>query len=185
MELVVVTNSDRDLRDMMSIHYSNPGGFVGRNICYAIMHDGCLYGFIVSGSAAKHLPNRDKFLGVASSKYLNNIINNTFFHVEKLDGKYPYRNFVPSVVREWERTTPSLWKRKYGDNVIALETLVEPPRTGEVYRRCGWTEIGITKGYTCKRVGGKGTDSWGGRRVWNTKDLKPKIILMKKLNGGG
>lgn len=181
MNLVVVPNSDRDLRDMMAIHYSEPGGFVGRNICYAIMHDDYLYGFIVSGSATKYLPHRDEFLGVDCSKYLNRIINNIFFHIERVNGKYPYRNFVPSIVHEWEKIAPYHWERKYRNQSIAFETLVEPPRTGEVYRRCGWVEIGITKGFTCKRVAGKGTDSWRGKRVWNTRDLKPKLVLMKKV----
>lgn len=43
------------------------------------------------------------------------------------------------------------WKQKYGDDVIAFETLIELPRTGELYKRAGYKEIGITKGYTCKR----------------------------------
>ena len=181
MKLVVVQNSDKDLRDYMAIHYSKPEGFVGRNICYAIMHDDYLYGFIVSGSATKFLPGRDEFLGISASRNLNRIINNTFFHVERLDGKYPYRNFVSSIMEGWEQVAPLHWKRKYGDIVIALETLVELPRTGEVYRRCGWNEIGITRGFTCKRVAGQGTDSWGGKRVWNIHDLKPKLVLMKKV----
>jgi len=31
----------------MSVHYSKPGGFVGRNICYAITYAGVYYGAIV------------------------------------------------------------------------------------------------------------------------------------------
>ena len=44
-------------------------------------------------------------------------------------------------------------------------------------------EIGVTKGFTCKRVKGTGTDSWSGKRVWNTNpdELRPKKILMIKL----
>lgn len=181
MELHVVSNSDFDLKDMMAVHYSQPKGLVGRNICYAILHDGYIYGFTVSGSATKFLPGRDEFLGLDASKTLNHIINNTFFHVERVDGRYPFRNFVQSVIEEWEHLAPRHWKRKYGEEVIAFETLVEPPRTGECYRRVGWAEVGMTKGFTCKRVAGKGTDSWGGRRVWNMTDLRPKLVLMKKI----
>ena len=76
---------------------------------------------------------------------------------------------------------PQDWKSKYGDDVIAIETLVELPRTGECYRRAGFQEIGQTKGYTCKRVAGNGTDGWTGKRVWDTKNLRPKRVFMKKL----
>jgi len=58
--------------------------------------------------------------------------------------------------------------------------LIEKPRTGECYRRAGWTQVGETKGFTCKRVAGKGTDSWSGKRIWNTIDLKPKIVMCYK-----
>ena len=71
------------------------------------------------------------------------------------------------------------WFNKYGDKVIGFETLVELPRTGECYRRDGWEQIGQTKGFTCKRVAGKSTDSWGGRRVWDYKNLRPKIVLVR------
>ena len=73
------------------------------------------------------------------------------------------------------------WESKYGDKVIGFETLVELPRTGELYLRAGWSEVGITKGYTCKRVAGKGTDSWSGKRVWDTKKLRPKRVFCKKV----
>lgn len=73
------------------------------------------------------------------------------------------------------------WFEKYGDKVIGFESLVELPRTGELYRRCGWVEVGQTKGFTCKRIAGKGSDSWTGKRIWNTKDLRPKIVFCKKV----
>ena len=55
------------------------------------------------------------------------------------------------------------------------------PRTGECYKRAGWTEIGITKGYTCKRIKGQGTDNWTGKRVWDTKNLRPKRVFAYKV----
>jgi hypothetical protein len=71
---------------------------------------------------------------------------------------------------------------KYGDVPIGFESLVELPRSGEVYKRDGWTEVGVTKGQTCKRIAGKGTDSWTGRRVWDTKNLRPKRIFVIKFH---
>ena len=161
----------------MKNHYSQPKGFVGRSICYNIWWGGTCYGSTVGGSATRFLPGRHEFFGTSD---LNTIVNNIFFSIHKVDGRYPIRNFVPFVIREWRRQVARDWFRKYGDPVIGFETLVELPRTGECYRRDGWTEVGVTKGYTCKRTGGQGTDSWTGKRVWDTVNLRPKIVLCRK-----
>jgi hypothetical protein len=52
-------------------------------------------------------------------------------------------------------------------------------RMNRKQRRAGWIEVGLTKGYTCKRVAGKGTDSWTGKRVWDTNTLRPKRVFLK------
>lgn len=113
---------------MMGRHYSAPLGFVGRNICYAVTVDGIYYGHIVSGSATRHLPGRHEALGTSPAD-LNRIINNIFFHVEPVDGRYPMRNFVPKVLASWRKTAAVDWDwaARYGDLVIGFESLVDPP----------------------------------------------------------
>jgi len=140
----------------------------------------------VGGSATLHLPNRNNFFKLDKSKTensigLNNIINNIFYHVEKQNGEYPTRNFATKVIKLWRETIVIDWKNKYGDEVIGFETLVELPRTGECYKRDGWDLIGETKGFTCKRVAGKGTDGWSGQRVWNhdKNNLRPKLVFAR------
>lgn len=182
MELIIVKRTSPQLLEEMLRHYSKPKGFVGRNICYAIFHNNICYGHIVGGSATRFLQGRDDFLNMKSITCLNNIVNNIFFHIEPKGGKYPVRNFASKVIKLFEKSIVNDWYIKYGDIVIAFETLVELPRTGECYKRAGWTEVGMTKGYTCKRVAGKGTDSWSGKRIWDTSNLRPKIILLKKVN---
>ena len=86
------------------------------------------------------------------------------------------------VLKRFRERVSEDWKTKYGDLVLGFETLVELPRTGEVYKRDGWTEVGLTKGYTCKRTKGKGTDSWSGKRVWDTINLRPKRVFCKLHN---
>lgn len=157
----------------MKVHYSQPKGFVGRNICYSISYDNQYYGHIVAGSATLHLKNRPALP-------LENIVNNIFFHIEPVENKYPTRNFVPTVLKIWREQVSKDWQDKYGNNVLAFESLVELPRTGECYKRDKWKLIGQTIGYTCKRIGGKGTDSWSGKRIWNTKELRPKLIFFKE-----
>lgn len=180
LQLKIVKRTHPRLVEEMSRHYSKPKGFVGRNICYAIYFNEICYGHIVGGSATRFLPGRDEFLGFCAKEKLNSIVNNIFYHIEPQEG-YPQRNFASSVILEFEKRIVVDWKQKYEDPVVALETLVELPRTGECYRRAQWTLIGQTKGYTCKRVGGKGTDSWSGKRVWDTNNLKPKLVFAKKV----
>lgn len=174
--------TDKRLLDRMENHYSQPKGFVGRNICYAVYYDGAYYGHIVAGSATRFLPGRNEFLGTTLNN-LNCIVNNIFFNVTPVDGKYPLRNFTTQVVSTFVQKVCIDWEEKYGDSVVGFETLVEKPRTGELYRRAGWTVVGETVGYTCKRVSGKGSDGWTGKRVWNTNkdELRPKIVLCFKI----
>ena len=181
MELKIVKRTSPPLLQEMERHYSQPKGFVGRNICYEIINKNVCYGHIVGGSATRFLAGRDEYLGIRSLDSLNNIVNNIFYHIEPRDGKYPERNFAQKAIMLFEKRITVDWKSKYGDDVIALESLVELPRTGECYLRAGWKKVGITKGYTCKRRAGKGTDGWTGKRVWNTTDLRPKFVLLKKI----
>lgn len=181
IELAVIKRTDPRLLVDMKNHYSKPKGFVGRNICYAIMFNGEYCGAIVGGSTPKHLPGRKDF-PIPVPFDLNMIVNNLFFHVRK---PYPTRNFLQKTIAAYRQKIELDWFLKYGDFVVSHETLVEIPRegdfprTGECYRRDGWEKVAETQGYSCKRPGGKGTDSWTGMRVWETKNLRPKWVFMK------
>jgi len=184
LSLVPIKRTDPRILADMAIHYSKPGGFVGRNICYAIMFGDTYYGAIVGGSATLHLIGRDEFFGLTKEtkkKALNQIVNNIFYHIEKKQGKYPVRNMVPKVLEMFRAQIVLDWATKYNDVVIGFESLIELPRTGESYKRDGWQEVGITKGQTCKRVAGKGSDSWTGKRVWDTKNLRPKRVFVREV----
>lgn len=179
--LNIVKRTNPDLLANMAIHYSKPKGFVGRNICYAIVYDGILYGHTVGGSAPMHLIGRDQFFGLekdSKAHQIQRIVDNIFFHIE---GPYPLRNFAQKVVAAFRSKIQGDWFVKYGSTVLGFETLVELPRSGDCYLRDRWAVVGQTKGYTCKRTGGKGTDSWSGKRVWDTKNLRPKLVLCRGL----
>jgi hypothetical protein len=175
--LTRIPKSDPDLRGWMAVHYSAPKGFVGRQLIYKIFVGNVCYGATVAGSATRHLPGRTDFFGQEFP--LNNLVNNTFFHIEKQNGLYPFRNFSSAIVKAWRSIVMRDWPLFYGSPVNGFETLVELPRTGQLYYRDGWTEVGMTKGYTCKRVGGVGTDGWSGKRVWDVKNLRPKRVFVK------
>jgi|SRR5579859_217694 len=182
IRLEPIKRTDPRILADMAIHYSQPKGFVGRNICYAVMVGDTYYGAIVGGSSTLHLVGRDEFFGLTKEtkkQALKQIVNNIFYHIEKKDGRYPVRNMVPTVLRMFREKVVHDWQTKYGDYVIGFESLIELPRTGEAYKRDDWTEVGITKGQTCKRVAGKGSDSWTGKRVWDTKNLRPKRVFVR------
>lgn len=177
MKLVRIRRTDPRLLANMQAHYSQPKGFVGRNLCYAVVDGWHYFGGIVAGSATLHLPGRERFMRENGMNCeLNEIVNNIFYHVE---GPYPFRNFTTRVLAMWREQVLEDWWREYRDEVAYFETLVELPRTGELYKRDGFIEIGITQGFTCKRTGGIGTDSWHGKRVWDTQNLRPKRVLMR------
>lgn len=182
LKLVVTNKSDKDVYLARINHYTETNGFVGRSIIYKIYYNDLMYGIIAAGSATRFLPGRNEFLIGCE---LRNIINNCFFHVERIDGKYPCRNFLPKILEYWRYASSVRWFEKYGDGVFGFESLVELPRTGEIYNRDGWTQVGITKGQTCRRwaesIMGPSTDSWGGRRIWNTTNLKPKLVFVRRI----
>ncbi len=181
INLEKVKRTDYELVKMMKLHYSQPKGFVGRNICYLINFDSKVYGAICGGSATLFLPGRNEFFGIdGSTPFLNKIVNNIFYHIEPKGGKYPLRNFTFKVLNKFVERILIDWPLNYGDGVLGFETLVELPRTGDIYKRCGWIETGVTKGFTCKRIAGDGTDNWSGRRIWNMQDLKPKRVFCFK-----
>jgi len=173
--LQAIKKSDPLLRTLMEDHYSQPKGFVGRQLFYEISFAEKIYGCIAFGSATRHLPNRP------ANDNLNAGLNNIFYHIVKPDGGYPIRNFTTYCLLNAEKRACEDYERKYGDRVQWLETLVELPRTGDLYRKAGYQEIGLTKGYTCKRIGGESTDSWGGKRIWDTKNLRPKRVFYKPI----
>lgn len=179
LRLEPIKRTDPRLLANMRVHYSQPKGFVGRNICYAIMVGDQYFGGIVGGSTPKYMANRQVYLMMhrIEDVQLNQIVNNIFFHV---NGPYPFRNFTTRVLREYRSRIEIDWFVKYGDCVRLHETLVELPRSGETYRRDGWLKIGQTKGFTCKRTAGVGTDSWTGKRVWDTENLRPKHVFIRR-----
>ena len=181
IRLISISKTDKLLQKSMKKHYTKPKGFVGRSICYAIYFDKTMYGHILGGSSTLYLKGRNEFFKINKTK-LNNIVNNIFYHIEKVNNRYPLRNFTTKVLRAWRDQISIDWQQKYGDEVIGFESLIEPPRTAELYKKDKWTLVGKTIGYTCKRVSGKEKGLFKtGKRIWNTKDLRPKLIFCRGL----
>lgn len=179
IHLTLISKSDPGLRYAMLAHYSEIYGFVGRQLIYAVTYGPTTYGYIAAGSATRYLPGRSTFLDFPID--LRNIVNNTFFHIERQGGVYPCRNFIPQIMSIWRYATSIHWPDRYGDQVLAFEALVQLPRTGDLYLRDGWTEVGLTQGFTCRRMGGgASTDTWTGRRLWSRSpdpDKRKRVFM--------
>lgn len=188
--LIPVRKTDTELVALRQRHYTGyagSGGVVGRALCYLIETGPPwkVWGGIIAGSACLHLPGRDEFFGLGARRArdgapLTGIVNNVFFRLERDAGeRYPLRNFGPRIIEAWRNAVARDWLRKYGDPVVGFETLVEPPRTGEVYIRDGWKYVGTTQGYTCKRGEGHAGEGFTVRRTWNTSELHPKLVFCR------
>ena len=197
IRLEPISKNDPNLRTLASQHYSNPKGFVGRFVAFAIHAEEQFLGVIVGSSATLHLPGRDRFKEDLGGN-LNSIINNSLFHIRKPRGwppfsyhygplglevsetrrPYPIRNVTSRVLGEWRLQVIASWEKRYGDDVIGFETLVQPPRTGETYRRDGWSLVGRTKGFCCRRVSGRSkNEQFTGKRIWKFDPNSQKLVF--------
>jgi len=186
------------LLDAVKNHYSKPGGFVGRCLAYRVESGGLYLGAIVAGSATMHLQGRNEFFSISRNE-LGGIVNNVLFHIEPpwrnppiywdwlagksrvhLNRNYPIRNTAQKVLAQWREKVTKDWLAQYEQEVKGFETLVQPPRIGSVYRRDGWQVVGMTKGFSCRRVAGTAAgEKFGGKRVWTFDPSNKKLIFCK------
>jgi hypothetical protein len=185
-----ISKGDQRLWDYAKIHYTKTKGFVGRFLGYCVnsLETDETFGVIVGGSAALHLQGREKFFGLKGKSKLNAIVGNTLFHIEKPKSAvkeegavYPLRNTTARVLQVWRERVAADWERKYGDEVIGFETMVMPPRTGACYKKDGWTYVGMTKGFVCRRIPCEDSaGEYSGKRVWTHKPDEKKLIFCRK-----
>src|SRR3989442_14001658 len=60
------------------------------------------------------------------------------------------------VLGRWVPIARQAWFKKYGEPLFLIETMVEPPHTGVVYKAASWLAIGMTSGTTFKRKMSRG-----------------------------
>jgi len=143
-------NSDRMLyRKIINDYhkYKNYTDYPGRRIDYFVKLDGKIIGCMGIASAMLAISPRDNFIGWDSKTRLKNlgkVANNYRFCMIKQG----YGSRVLSLLR---KRASKDWYKKYGEKLMLLETMVEPPFTGVVYKSSGWIEVGKTKGLSMKR----------------------------------
>lgn len=127
--------------------------YVGRQCNYSIWCEGYEIGFFGWGSAVMAMKPRDDYIGWTKQQRLFNIpkiANNWRF---TLIDDLP-KNTATKVISLAINKGREDWKKKYDDELVLVETLVEPPRTGTIYRASKWEMVGMTKGtqYEWKHV---------------------------------
>lgn len=155
-----------------------------------------LIGAIGLNSATLNLGARDKALGLNNQnkkKKLLNIANNYRFALIKEN--ITIQNAGSQILKALRHDGAKVWKRKYGNKLVGIETFVKPPWTGSVYKADNWLDLGLTKGWTGSRLPLKlipehlhekyiekfKKDSGSDRSVHFEK-TEPKLIFFKALD---
>lgn len=170
---------------------------LGRQINWLVKIEGTneVIGAIGLGSSVMAMKPRDDFIGWKKDQRLKNLVNTAtnwrFCLME--NGKGYGSQVLSRLCKEGKKE----WKKKYGVNLVLLETLIEPPYTGSCYKGNGWVCVGKTKGHQFKwkskwdvletdqvvqkfmLINGKRDDSqW---KVVTGKNV-PKLIFVKPLH---
>lgn len=133
-------------------NYKDWSDYPGRRLCYLIYADGDCIGAIGVASSPLNIGARDKFIGWTVEQKMFNInkmaTNYRYCLMEKGWSSKVLKAFLPFIRKEWEKY--------YGDTLVLLETMIQPPFTGICYKANGWIFVGKTKGTAVKRPPSKG-----------------------------
>jgi len=176
-----------------SIHYAGACQRVGRCMRLAIIHKSAWVGGIVLGSTFPNIDVRDRFVGLkkyvvrsrtrgiehpwssgnqAYWKRLQQIVNHArTFVFPAFQGKGLGTRAHKLLLKEGI----SIWRRKYSDNVIALDTLCDHGDS-RLFLENGWTLVGQTKGYQSNPRAPFAT------RSPETRGLRNNVGLIQKSN---
>ena len=122
-----------------------------RRINWNVYYNGEPIAALGVNSALLALACRDNWVGWDSQTRrakLNSVANNYRFAV-RLKG---VPNLGSRLLRGLRFNAAKAWKRKYGDELLLIETLVKPPWEGKVYKADNWQCVGMTKGYSFSKA---------------------------------
>lgn len=120
---------------------------VGRCINWLIKCNGEVIGSIGIGSSVMAMKPRDDYIGWTKEQRLRNLVKTGTNWRFCLKDKSKYSSKILSVFCKEARKE---WKKKYNQNLVLLETLIEPPYEGTSYKANGWICVGKTKGFQFK-----------------------------------
>lgn len=144
----------------------------GRRLTWLIYCDGRCVGTIgLSDCTTFGQRSRDDFIGWTKEDRKKNIYklvtNYRFTLIEHIP------NLASKVLGIMVRIARKQWMEKYGREIVGIDTVVKPPRTGACYRAAGWNQLGMT-------LGGK-EQYQSSIGVTKTKFATPLIVFFKPL----
>lgn len=153
---LVETGKQRDIfNKIIKAHHSYVATthYGGRRINWLVRSKDTrkILGIIGIGSAIMAMRARDRWIGWVPKqrvKHLVNIANNWRYCLLPDAPK----NFGSQVLSLLCKLAPKEWEKKYNNKLVLLETLVERPHTGIVYKASNWRLIGLTKGTAYKWI---------------------------------
>lgn len=127
--------------------YKNWTHIPARRIRWIVYADGEAVGVIGIASSPMNVGCRDKWIGWNKEQKKANL--------QKIANNYRFcmmvRGLGSRVLSALYKEARRRWEEKYGDKLVLLDTFVEPPYDGTVYKASGWIYVGKTKGYKIKR----------------------------------
>ena len=130
-----------------NFHYLSYGRPVGQNMNVILGGNGRFLGCLLFGAAAWKIEVRDRWIGWMADvreRNLGLICNNTRFLI--LDW-VKVSHLASHALGTCLRRLPRDWKRRYGTEIVMVETFVDTTRyLGTCYKGSNWVKIGRTKG---------------------------------------
>ncbi len=147
----------------------------GRKICWLVETMGSeLVGAIGVHSATLVIKARDDLIGWNRSQKLANltkVANNHRFALKM-------RGIGSRVLAALESEAKKRWRQRYGERLVLLESLVQPPYAGTAYRAANWMYVGMTSGFAIRRIPFSLWRRAGGERERLLKE-NPKLAAEK------
>jgi hypothetical protein len=111
-------------------------------------------GSIGLSSATIAISCRDNFIGWDKEKRLKNlgtIANNSRFVL--IQNRITLKNVGSMTLKQLEIEGKKQWKRRYSENLVLIETFVEPSenRVGAIYKASNYIEVGFTQGNSIRK----------------------------------
>ena len=151
------TNRNRLFRQLIDDHHSyvNYTDAPQRRINWLVYEtkSGNLIGAIGVSSAVIALSMRDSYIGWNAEQRianLNKVANNYRFAVINENITLDCAGSI--ILKALRHTSRYRWQHKYNDPLVLLETYIKPPWQGTVYVADNWIRVGITKGFSIKKV---------------------------------
>ena len=112
-----------------------------RKLYYNLYEDNRMVGVFALGSAFSSPISVKNYMKKYDLQF-NNIANNIVFCLYGHKDKNAGTKFLKILRND----SINWWYERYGDELLAFQTFILPPRTGAVYKADNWELIGITRG---------------------------------------